>query len=421
MKRILHLSLLLNVALLVSVAWRHPQEPPMPRPPRGEVRPAHQWSARGRVRSRASAAETATPWSRIEDRDPQRFLERLRAIGCPEQTIRDIVTFRVCREFQDRWIALRATAAQAWDYTRQPDWGWQERNWQQQELRDEMHSTLEALFGQSWQSLTAAVRGGAAGERDGLESLSVDARRKIREVDGKFRRELDELQRRWGTGDMELADLNRLRELERQKRATLGESLSPAEHEEYLYRHSAAADYVRRNLPAAKSESEFRATVKLAMELGLNETTDAPRSLTPTDDIQRELAERKAAFDQRLLELLGEARLAEQEVEEQARKAADQKEQEAQRTQRAWDRFAAMVVEAGASAEEAGRLADRMEELGATLKTKFDELEKRLTGTKAEKEDQMEAAKSAEFEKIAVEIMGETGRALMKKIARANK
>jgi hypothetical protein len=53
----------------------------------------------------------ATPFAKVYSSDPRTFADKLRAIGCPEQTIRDIVTAEVHRRFKAQEEALRPTPA----------------------------------------------------------------------------------------------------------------------------------------------------------------------------------------------------------------------------------------------------------------------------------------------------------------------
>ena len=75
--------------------------------------------------------------------------------------------------------------------------------------------------------------------------------------------EEENLMSRGQDGDIQ----GRMRQLEKEKWAELARLLSPQELEEYRYRNSAAANYVRQNAPEARSEAEFRAMVRLAEEM----------------------------------------------------------------------------------------------------------------------------------------------------------
>lgn len=161
--------------------------------------------------------------------------------------------------------------------------------------------------------------------------------------------------------------------------------------------------------------------VKLALEMEMSESSDPNpnhSSIALTDDVKREVEQRKSEFDQRLKELLGEARLAEQQAEEHAREAAAKKESEAQDEQRVQQKLAAMAAEVGVRAEDFSRFFKLVKE---QLTPRFEEMEKKLTGTPEEKQKQMEAAIKAELEKIAVETMGEKGRAVAEKMIKSDR
>jgi hypothetical protein len=52
-----------------------------------------------------------TPFAQVYSDDPKTFAQNLRAIGCPDQTIRDIITAEVHRRFKAQEEALRPTPA----------------------------------------------------------------------------------------------------------------------------------------------------------------------------------------------------------------------------------------------------------------------------------------------------------------------
>ena len=128
------------------------------------------------------------------------------------------------------------------------------------------------------------------------------------------------------------------------------------------------------------------------------------------------MPKQKAAFDQRLKELLGEQRLAEVQADEQARVAADTARQREQSEEQERARFAEIVAPAGVSAEDATRFMNRLKELEPVLGPKFDAMEKTLTGTPEEKQQQMKAAIRVELEKAATEIFGTKGTAVVDKM-----
>jgi hypothetical protein len=422
MKRLLQFSVLLNVALLLAMGWRSARQSPMNRVPRSEVGQPAGKLARRPAQFHAAASRPATPWAAIESADLQRFIANLRALGCPEQTIRDIVALRICRAFRDRLLELEAASMRAWNFTRPSnDHELRESSRQQRELRNEMMYTLESVFGEGWPALSASLLGWPERWRDPMESLSAEQRRELRVLDLRYDELKHELEHKGFTGRLDAEDAAQLRELEQQKQAELATLLSPQELQDYLYRQSPAADYVRKNLPEAKSESEFRAIVNMALEFQMAEspTTMAQRmGVEPGDPaVTKTEAERKAAFDQRLKEVLGEARIAEQQAAEEQRLAEEKKRQDAENERQELARLTEMAAGVGIAEADAKRLFDRLNELRPVLEPKFKEMEKSLTGTDEEKRKQMDAFAKAELGRIAVEIVGEKGAALIEKMA----
>lgn len=422
MRRLLQLSVLLNIALLLAMGWRSTHQLPMNRTPRSEVGQPAGKLARRLAQPHATASRPATAWAAIEDSDLSRFIANLRALGCPEETIRDIVALRICRAFRDRLIELEAASMRSWDFTRARDGReWRENSRQQRELRNEMIYTLESVLGQEWPGLASALLGWSDRWRDPMGFLSVEKRRQLRELDLRYDELKRDLESKGARGQLDAEGAAQLKELERQRQTDLAAILSPQELEGYLYRKSPAADYGRWNLPEAKSESEFQAMVKVALALGMGESSAglAQRiGVAPGDPaVTKAEADRKATFDQRLKEALGEPRIAEQQAEEEQRLAEEKKLQAAQDEQRERARFAEIADSVGIAEADAQRFFDRFKELEPILKPRFEEMEKSLIGTEEEKRKQMDAFAKAELGKIAVEIIGEKGEALIEKMA----
>ncbi len=421
MKRLLELSLLLNLLLLVAMGWRSAAQSPMKRLPRSEVQaPAGKMPQRP-ARFHAAVPQPTTPWTAIETNDPQRFIANLRALDCPEQTIRDIVAPRICREYRDRWVESEAASARAWDYTRNlKSREWRERNHQQREWRNEMIYTLESSLGVTSRELTSSLLGRPERGRDPTELFDVEKRRQLRELDLRYERAKRALEDKGWTGELDSEGAARLREFEHQKQAELAAILSPRELEDYLYHRSPASSYVRQHLPEAKSESEFRAMVKVAQEFEMMRDPASARQrigLGPGDPaMEKADAARETAFHQRLKDVLGEARIAEQKADEGQRATEEKKRQGAENEARSRAQLTEMAASAGIAEADAQLFFDRLKELEPILKPKFDAMKESLTGTEEEKRKQMANFVTAEIGKIAVEILGEKGKTLVEKM-----
>ncbi len=427
MRRLLPFSLVLNLVLLLAAGWRTLHPPPMSRVPRSEVgESAGKRSARRLAQVRPAASPPATPWAAIESADLQRFIANLRTLRCPEQTIRDIVALRIFRAYRDRYVESEGAAMRASSPTRPRDrHEWRASQRQRQALRNEMTYTLESVLGQNWPVLAPTLLGWGPRWRDPMELLDVEKRRQVREWDLRYDELKDELEQKGRSGQPGTDYAARLRELERQQQADLAAILSPQELREYLYRQSPAANYVRNSMPAAKSESEFRAMVDVVSESQVTESSDllAQRlGVEPGDPaVRKAQTDRQAIFDQRLKEVLGEARIAEQQAEEEQRRAEEKKREEAENERREAARLSEMAASVGIAEAEARRFFDRLKELEPVLKPKFEAMEKSLTGTDEEKRRQMDTFAKAELRPIAVEIMGEKGPAFIEKLAESGK
>jgi len=388
----------------------------MPRTPRTEV--GQPIASAENHAGHAGAGTGPTPWAQVDSGSPMGLIANLRSIGCPEQTIRDIVLLRLCREHRDRLLAAEAQDAPSWDYTRNrpPDY-WARKRAAQNQMRNELSATLESLLGWDLETLRETLLAWPACGAERTSFLTAVQRRQVREVEARYRELEQDLSHRGMMGVLDSDDRAQLRKLEAQKRAELAARLYPRQLEEYLYRNSSAAAYVRNHLPPAKSEAEFRLMVKVALELDMvNEPH--PRFCIPgSDDPGAQEAEaRKAALQERLKQVLGEERVAQQQAEEQARL----QEEKLRRDRQCQERGRAQIIDLGASVginrEDAGRFCDRLEELKPVIEAKLKELEKNLAGTPVEQKKQLQTRVAAEFEKIAVEVLGERGRALVEKL-----
>src|SRR5262245_33724615 len=158
MKRLLQISLVLNVALLALAGWRsRPGAPPSPTAPLPEI--SERESAAPALK-RIGTAPKRKLWAQIETADPAQLMANLRASGCPEQTATEIVAMRICRQFHDRLLAVEAEWARSWDYAHnRSQESWDESRLRQQTLRDEMISSLESALGKSFSSLSSSLTG----------------------------------------------------------------------------------------------------------------------------------------------------------------------------------------------------------------------------------------------------------------------
>jgi hypothetical protein len=246
--------------------------------------------------------------------------------------------------------------------------------------------------------------------------LPPDKASQVRDVERRYRERASELSASnlpIGYTDSD-AEVSR-RELNRQKLAELQQILSPQEYDLYLLHASPAANYVRANLPEAKSEDEFRRMVKVALEFEMDD--QSPRSLAvrhgivnEDDESTRTQKENERAFQLRLAQELGDDRVAAQKADEAAQERQD-REQMSRRSS------VARITEVGASEAEANRLLDRIMALQPKMAAGAKEM--MPENATPEQRKAFEAFLRAEMEQAATEIMGaEKAKALIQKMDR---
>src|SRR6266568_6824904 len=222
-------------------------------------------------------------WDEIESADFPTYIANLRAIGCPEATIRDIIVAEVNQLFARRRATEVVTAEQKW-WRSEPD---PEVNRlaseKLQALDAERRTLLSTLLGPDWESSyypypahpdTPPLDGPILG------ALPPQTKQAVRDIESRAteRRQtyLDSLQKEGKQPDP--SELARMRQ---QTRADLAQALNPEQLEEYLLRYSSHASSLRGELHGlANTPDQFRALFRLTDSIDqqlqlLSNTSDA--------------------------------------------------------------------------------------------------------------------------------------------------
>lgn len=213
--------------------------------------------ARTNVHVASSAPEVVTVtndfrWRQLETEDYREFIQRLRAIGCPEETIRDIVISDL-----DKLMAPRTSAL----YQRRPDLGfwhseeeelanerdYREINRAQREIDAQKRAVIEELLGVDLVRERMRLKGEQDYYERRLGFLPEDRRGRVRDVLERY----DDLETRlrekeWDDGEpLTGAERAELRRLHQAQQAELEAILSPSEREQYELWMSDTANNVR--------------------------------------------------------------------------------------------------------------------------------------------------------------------------------
>jgi LysM repeat protein len=240
-------------------------------------------------------------WREIESADYPTYIANLRFIGCPEQTIRDIIIADVNALYAVKRATNVVTANQQW-WRSEPDRGVVlAAAVKGRELDDERRALLTRLLGSNWESgdlvnLPRPSRQGVVLDGPVLGNLPAEAKQAIQEVsqrsEERLQNYLNDVQSEGASPDpVELAGLRQ------QTREELQRVLSPTQLEEFLLRYSQNATNLRADFGQLRffnpTPDEFRAVFRATDSL------DQQIELLAGGDDPNTVAQRKALGEQR--------------------------------------------------------------------------------------------------------------------------
>ncbi|MFN0077443.1 MAG: hypothetical protein ACKVY0_13315 [Prosthecobacter sp.] len=254
-------------------------------------------------------------WSQLESEDYRAYIERLRSIGCPEQTIRDIIIADV-----DKLLAPRLRAAAPgrkdlayWQSEEKELWSsldQRESHRQQQAIDFEKRNVIQQLMGVD----LVAERQKVLGQEDyygkRLDFLPDGKRSRVRiAVEKAAGEELAVRQKVWEEGEaLTAGDQAQLRQIQKQRDAEIAATLSPEEFRQYELRMSPTAYSVRDSLFGMNAtEEEFLEIFKLRK--GFDDVWGQGEPEDPA--AQEKWAQSGEALQAAIRAKLGEARAAE--------------------------------------------------------------------------------------------------------------
>ena len=259
------LSLGLNVVL--AVAWLLFARPAGKA--RGDLS-ALAPSASGSGKTNVLVRRQFFSWAEVESPDYPTYIANLRAIGCPEQTVRDIIIADVNSFYARRRATELVTPEQQW-WRSEPDTNVLQLAAQKtRELEEERRTLLARLLGSNWEagdmvSLPRPTRPGMVLDGPVLGSLPAETKQALQEISARSQDRLaaylEDREREGKDADpMELAKLRA------QTRADLQHLLTPAQLEEFLLRYSQQSNNLRAQFGELRffnaNQDEFRAVFR---------------------------------------------------------------------------------------------------------------------------------------------------------------
>jgi hypothetical protein len=271
-RRFTALSLMLNLGLALGLmhssrtgAFSAPGRPPTPGGSRREPAPGASAASADGVNHDFARFD----WSQVASRDLRAYRDNLRAIGCPEATVRDILTSVVEADYRERVRALiRPYAAQFWDTVARllADKKIAEDVVESlNQLKSEKNRQLEELFGPNRGQPQEPAFTLDAHQRQLLGFLPEEKQRQYAELQNRFAERLrqpgrtpDGNERPWTPEERQA--------LEREKKEQLRALMTDGEWAEYRLRNSSHSRRLSQLTGIDLSEDDLKALARIRIQ-----------------------------------------------------------------------------------------------------------------------------------------------------------
>jgi hypothetical protein len=264
MRFILLASVLLNAGLAAAFFMARPAQKPAPAaaatPTPAKAAPAPE----GRATRIVESVTNDFKWAMLESEDYKEYIVRLRAIGCPEQTIRDIIIADVNSLYGARIAALRPPASEYkfWKTNdREARNAYRDRERKKEELERERNKLIKELLGVDLDTELGKWEGQGDPNERRYGFLPAEKQAQMIALRDKYR----EMERTmFGNNAWNPENRAKYLALRAQMEAEMAQLLTPAEFEQYQLRNSRTADVMREELVSFQpTEAEFREMFKL--------------------------------------------------------------------------------------------------------------------------------------------------------------
>jgi len=273
--RLIALICLLNLTLLgVGFFWGGvyvASRPAQDRPAAGPLPDALPTHAAAAAVARAPAAPPVLiyktnqfQWSQLESTDYRQYIANLRAVGCPEATVRDIIVTDVMRLYAARRgkFYQNGRAFKYWETDEKrklKQTQLEEREAQLALIDKELPAVLRELLGSNYERECNKDFVDAEEDDRRLAFLSEDQRARVLALRDQFEGRREQALREAPDGKPTPGQIEQLRQIDREQEAALAGVMTAEERYEFDLTTSPTADRMRRELVGFNpSEAEFR-------------------------------------------------------------------------------------------------------------------------------------------------------------------
>lgn len=271
------------------------------------------------ARARSQAEPTAAPepapappdfnWASIESEDFKKYIQNLRDLGVPDETIRELIRAEITKLYRPKMLALRPASnpEKYWERNYGPyNQQTAEQRRQQTALYKEQAELLKSLLGESPMTNEHPLL-------RAFTNAPPEVLKQITELQTKFFEKQQALYEKTA-GYIDGSATVERRKLEREFYDEVAKLTSPEQVQAYKLRNSDLSRNLREELRAlAPTEEEFKAVFsqREAQEAGRIATvgTDGPRQMTP--ELAKQMRDAQAKTEAALAETLGPERAKE--------------------------------------------------------------------------------------------------------------
>jgi hypothetical protein len=320
MQRTVYALVILNLLLAgyLGFAWSHrtdaskaaPPAPPSDVP--GPTTPSKPAQPLGTQLKTPPAKFT---WASLASPDLQRYANNLRRVGCPEQTIKDIMLAEVNRLFTPRERALKARPDDIAPWEKQGTFSRYSSETKLRQLLNEKRSLLKELTGMDVDvSMPTRLAGRDEVKFNAAFSAVPDVKRdQVRAIQENYWAQSDDIKQRT-MGYLEPEDRDEFQRIKNERRDALAKVLTPREMQDYEMSTSDLTPKLRSRLNDVNPTDD-----ELRKIFDLNQQLDERYSLSRKnpDPLDQEFTATRASaekeVEQNIRSVLGDDRYAEYE------------------------------------------------------------------------------------------------------------
>ena len=313
-KSILAVSLCLNVGLAAAYVFRSP-----PAPVETVTKTIVKSGATPRAEKKDHASAAVDPvkviqqvdWRVVESEDYKKYIANLRSIGCPEETIKDIIVADVNKLYDSKKKALKKPGEgfKFWKggmNAMMGAMGNEEGKKQQQELAQEKRALLKELLGIEPEE-KPDMFGITAVMETMLDFLPPAKQARVMELMQEVE---TKAMKRMGNGQPDAEDMKEMLKIQKEGEAELARLLTPKEKEDYDLRLSQTAMMMRMQMTDFEpSEQEFRDVFKLKKKFD-DDFGGQFGMMSQDKEEQAKRAKAQGELDGQLKTMMGDARYA---------------------------------------------------------------------------------------------------------------